>query len=84
MKHQPDCHGHIGIDGQCIDVCMTHHRCEPERLGDYLLCSECWHVYRTAEELQQEYVSNAPPEHRVITPPPADEIAFCPLCLHDF
>lgn len=36
------------------DWCMIHNRSEPVRPGDYRICGECWHVFRTAEELVAE------------------------------
>jgi hypothetical protein len=96
-QHQPDCsgvarHPHTTGHGSraarpdelCEDACWFHHRCEPTREHDYQLCTECWHVYRTKWELLAAYITNAPPECQPVKSLHPDDIAFCPLCLHDF
>lgn len=65
------------------DWCFIHGIEEPFREGDYRVCGECWHVFRTPEELVAETAKyfdhpEAPPV------PTADEIWTCPLCAHDF
>jgi hypothetical protein len=64
--------------------CWSHGIDEPGE-GAYRRCFECGHVYRSAEELQREWVANAPPD--LADPgklPPAEEIFFCSLCGHDW
>jgi hypothetical protein len=51
----------------------------------FIICFECNHVYRTAEELQLLYATNAPfhlpREQKFLS---VEQIHFCPLCMHDF
>jgi hypothetical protein len=77
-----------------IPVCQIHNAPEPSLPGDYRACGECWHVWRTHEE----YVADVAAMDRQMneyevadtgmwgpawnTDP--DELAFCPLCSHDF
>ena len=64
--------------------CSSHHLDEPDD-GAYRRCLECGHVYRTAEDLQRAWMANAPPDLADLEKlPPAEEIFFCPLCLHDW
>lgn len=92
VEHQPDCAGWEGWDdgsGICQSWCYGCMRCEPLREGDYLVCGECFHVFRTSEELVSADVAIA---QRVAEwngfdepdPRPADQIASCPVCAHDF
>lgn len=69
------------------DHCYSHDEDEPMRTGDYILCGECFHVFRTGEELVAAYLDNWPlkeipkPDAATVNP---DKITFCPHCLHDF
>lgn len=63
--------------------CWSHGLDEPGD-GAWRRCFECGHVYMTAEDLQREWTANAPPDLPDRTAPPAEEIHFCCLCLHDF
>ncbi len=75
--------------------CFWHHVDEPSRPGDYLVCGECFHVYRTAGELRRAYrrefwrVSRRFGDAwvlrvwRVLTIR-AKKIYFCQFCIHDF
>jgi hypothetical protein len=47
----------------------------------YRVCGECWHVYRTAADLEAAWMREAP---EGCPPRPADEIFFCQECIHDF
>lgn len=64
--------------------CYMHHSDEsPE--GAWRICGECFHVYRSPEDLQREWTDNAPPDlPGRETPPPVENIYFCPLCVHDW
>ncbi len=35
--------------------CAWHNVDEPLGETDYLVCGECWHLYRTARDLRREY-----------------------------
>lgn len=89
ITHEPDCLGWYG-DGRrdeydpCRSWCFGCMRCEPCREEDYQLCAECGHVFRTAEDLQIEWIASGAPEGEPIDFLPADEIAVCPICAHDF
>ena len=65
--------------------CSSHHLDEPDE-GAYRRCLECGHVYRTAEDLQRAWMTNAPPDLAdwEKDPPNAPQIHFCPTCLHDW
>lgn len=64
--------------------CHIHHLDEPDD-GAYRRCLECGHVYRSAEDLQRQWTANAPPDLADRdTPPPVEQIRFCPLCLHNW
>jgi len=68
-----------------LDWCYSCGRDEPvPPSGAYLICPECGHVYETADDLLEDYLAQAPERilsHRI--PAWADEITFCPLCLHN-
>lgn len=62
--------------------CWVHHakEAEPDE-AVYIVCGECFHVYRTGADLEAAYEREKPygcPEQR------AAEIYFCQECLHDF
>lgn len=70
---------------ECTDdspVCNIHYKHEPDQEGDYLACGECFHVFRTAEELIEEYNKDRPDFLLAITD--ASRVATCPHCAHDF
>lgn len=86
VTHEPDCKGweHSRRDeyDPCDSWCYGCMRCEPLRDGDYRVCGECMHVYRTPRDLVEHYATAlllAEDEY-----PPADQIATCPVCTHDF
>jgi hypothetical protein len=93
MVHQPDClpkHRYATVvDARCSNWCFGCGRCEPAREGDYRICGECMHVFRTPAELVSADVAVL---QRVAewngfdepAPRPVDEIAWCPVCAHDF
>ncbi len=80
----------------CYDQhCFSHHQDE-DATGAYLVCGECFHVYRTPGELRRAYrcafwtIENpwARPSlawrvWRVLTIR-AKRIYFCQYCIHDF
>ena len=86
--HPEDCHAEVNDDGTCGEWCHSCGRCEPQRAGDFRMCPECWHVYRTADDLLQAWakfssttVERLPLDTRS---DPARYIFACPLCGHDF
>jgi hypothetical protein len=88
IAHESDCQGfdneRARAEGVCRSYCALHHKCEPNRKDDFTFCGECWHVFRTAKELVDTYMQEAPPRDTPRPRPEAEDIAFCPLCLHDF
>jgi hypothetical protein len=89
VTHEPDCHGfrdergrHEGI---CEDWCYAHYRCEPLRDGDYRICFECFHVFRTADELIAAHRAVLEQIGSTLNPRTDPEAIFsCPECSHDF
>lgn len=83
-RHQPGCDEQFP-DGTCSSWCYGCMRCEPLREGDYRICGECFHVFRTPAELVGadlavvRRLGEDEPDPR-----PADQIAVCPVCAHDF
>lgn len=68
--------------------CWWHHAKEVED-GEvvYRICPECWHVYRTPEDLIEAWKREvATVDGEMLPPPPrnADDIGFCQECIHDF
>ena len=61
-------------------VCVIHnaHEAMPDERV-YLVCGECGHVYRTAGDLEEAWVTEVGGEHR-----PVERIHSCPFCVHDF
>lgn len=65
--------------GPCLsDFCHIHGRHEPDQPGDYRACGECFHVFRTDEELETAH------EKWGTGHLDAEQIFACPLCTHDF
>lgn len=75
--------------------CPTYEHCffcnvdEPLQPGDYRVCGECLHVFRTAEELLArhnqllaEFFGAGYPAMEPATDP--EQVWTCPLCAHDF
>jgi hypothetical protein len=50
----------------------------------YALCAECGYVYDTPYDLISAWVEASPYARNRDVPAWADEITFCPRCLHDF
>lgn len=82
-----------------MEWCYSHHEYEDASGEIYLVCGECLHIYRSAEDLVNAYnheanvmadrwaellVGAAPPPVRNLTPEQANLIGFCQFCLHDF
>lgn len=68
------------------DWCHTHQCSEPDQPGDYRVCGECGHVFRTREELVLEDLLwqqsvDVDPEAQPVS---AESIYSCPHCTHDF
>ena len=87
--HQPD------------ERCPTNTHCyscnvdEPDRPGDYLVCGECCHIFRTEQDLidtenklRLSFAKFYPegPMRQAATAPVTTGRAIhtCPLCAHDF
>lgn len=74
---------------QANDMCWIHRVLEPFEEGDYRYCYECGHVYKTEQELLDEFnkeckeVCNSC-DHKHVDKTSGVDIFFCPLCLHDF
>lgn len=69
--------------------CHIHNVDEPARPGDYRVCGECWHVFRTVGELVAEYNDlhgemGYDQNGTVVDGHPEPAIYACPLCTHDF
>jgi hypothetical protein len=76
------------------EICAMHDRHEPSLPGDYKVCGECLHVWRT----EADFVRDALAEYELhaqaslkyygkdIGPYQGDprQQPFCPLCTHDF
>jgi hypothetical protein len=69
------------------DVCFWHGY-EPMRDGDYHLCGECWHVWRTqadfaadVRKLGDDLVWSYRPDSELT---PDSTVLSCPLCAHDW
>ena len=70
---------------ECGDTHCYSHGVDESDVGMWRACLECRHVYRSPEELRREWTDNAPPDlPDRDTPPPVEQIYFCPLCLHDW
>jgi hypothetical protein len=85
ISHEPDCEGFSDargrVEGICASYCWSHEACEPVREGDYLVCGECFHIFRTPEELVDALMATSEPGRQR---PKAEDIFFCPHCIHDF
>lgn len=74
------------------DWCASCNRHETALEGDvYKYCLECGHIWKTAQELVEAYnrevdaINSADGTGLVATyVETADQVYFCPLCLHDF
>lgn len=73
------------ITRECAPMhCHWHEVDEPEE-GAYGVCQECGHVYQTEQDLRDAYAESADwPGESTDSAPEANEIYFCPLCIHDF
>jgi hypothetical protein len=80
MTVETQCHyGGPPHIGHCLtDFCHIHGVHEPDQPDDYHACVECWHVYRTKEELEAAH------EKWDVGHLDAEDIFACPLCTHDF
>ena len=77
-------------DANAKIYCWMHDTLESWFPTIYQWCFECRHVYRTAEDLENDYAEAVKEikkhrgfEHLEDTKP-ADKIYFCQHCLHDF
>lgn len=82
-----------------LDEYCAIHGFEPVPPGAYRVCGECWHVYRTAEELVDAYnaqTDELKAHYEAQRPATAGfggewahvrdpgQVHFCPLCAHDW
>lgn len=58
---------------------MSCDKHEPERRGDYRICGECGHIFRTEADLIAE-----DDKWEMRPGKTGDTIYMCPLCTHDF
>lgn len=74
--------------GQCF-----WHGDEPAREGDYRICHECGHIWRTETEFRtdeahafNEFMRTHGDDITRMTPTDVDpaKVYSCPLCAHDF
>lgn len=75
------------------EYCASCEMVEPIPPGTtvHIVCFECNHVYRTDQDLVDTFNDEIARANTIIEPAShlqfaesADEIRFCPLCLHDF
>lgn len=71
--------------GPADNYCWSHHREENARRA-YKVCPECFHVFRTAEDLANDFLTahDGMMAHPEIPAPKPHEIFACPWCGHDF
>lgn len=67
---------------QSADLCFVHGVAEPLRPGDFRLCAECGHVWRTIEDYVQDVRELCLDMHWPL--PTEQDLPFCPLCSHDW
>ena len=67
-------------DSDFRDWCYLHNRAEPLREGDFRLCGECGHVWRTREDFLADVEAGC----REAGVPMDPDQPFCPLCTHEF
>lgn len=97
VNHEPECEGPVYDDGSCDNFCWGCCKCEPCREGDFLVCGECLHVFRTSQELLDLHNEILRHLHydvqdvtQPLTPPPLKletdptKVFSCPICAHDF
>lgn len=62
--------------------CFIHHEHEIPLTEPHWVCFECGHVYQTEQDLvDDEFTANGGDIEKL---PNADDITFCPWCLHDW
>lgn len=71
--------------------CHIHWRHEPPLPGDYMVCGECWHVWRTVWdfylselEIARQMFADDPSIDGIWMPADLTKVYSCPLCAHDF
>lgn len=92
--HEP---GGLGCLDRDLDIatygsehCYAHNVDEPSRPDDYRTCGECFHVFRTEQELIEAWLATVAPvihDGRPTEPvaiPTGEQIYACPHCVHDF
>jgi hypothetical protein len=72
--------------GECWPSHCCWHNLDEDADGAYRVCGECFHVYRTAEDLRAVFMAEVAP---LLTgmpseAPAAEEIYACPYCAHDW
>lgn len=63
-------------------VCFWHGP-EADQPGDFKACGECLHVWRTEAEFVRDAQAMVDEASLDVRSPLVD-LAFCPLCSHDF
>jgi hypothetical protein len=69
--------------------CCVHHEAEPVPQDCFLICFECKHVFRTAQDLVAEHNATmaefAGPDETwaPVAVEQVGEIFSCPMCAHD-
>lgn len=61
-------------------ICHIHNVPEPDLPGDYKVCGECWHVWRSEDDFRLD-CDDWGPDFAVSN---LSEVWFCPLCTHAF
>ena len=67
-------------DAGLTDWCYSHGRFEPPAEGDFKVCFECSHIWRTRDE----FLADVEVGCREAGVPMDPDLPFCPLCTHDF
>jgi len=57
---------------------------EEEITAESTVCFECGHVFRSDEEILKQYEQSFKELPHYKPKQNADEVFFCPLCLHDW
>lgn len=69
------------VTAACREEHCTYHQVDEPAWGAYRVCVERGHAFATENELRAAFAAAPPGDGPA---PPGDQIAFCPLCAHDF
>jgi Fe2+ or Zn2+ uptake regulation protein len=64
--------------------CVIHEVDEPLTETTHRVCFECGHVYETPTDVEQLHREIADDYTIQVSGKKAEDILFCPLCLHDW